>query len=77
MYLLVEDCLDLVAEWLPVRNDHLVLTALGEQHSAILQDPDIAMHYCHLPSDVVIQIVTWTRPGVDRVKPKNLIWATI
>ena len=44
--ILVEDCLDLVAEWLPVWYDHFVLTALSQQHSAVLQDPDIAM-LCH------------------------------
>ena len=44
--ILVEDCLDLVAEWLPVRDDHFVLTALSQEHSAVLQDPDIAM-LCH------------------------------
>ena len=39
LYLLVEDSLDLVAEGLPVRYYHLVLAALSQQHSVVLQNP--------------------------------------
>ena len=38
--LLVKDSLDLIAEVLPIRDDHFVLAALRQQHSVVLQNPE-------------------------------------
>ena len=38
--LLVKDSLDLIAEVLPIRDDHFVLAALRKKHSVVLQNPE-------------------------------------